>query len=163
MSDSNGAIPFDWAIWAGRYPELVTAGVSEAQASDSWTIAGLYLQNCAGSLVWQLGVRGTVLGMITAHLLALTVRAAKAGDATGGAVGRLASATEGSVTATWEAALPESATWWAQTQYGFNAWQALAPFRTALYVAAPQVPVYALSYPGFLAPVWFGGRGGWPR
>lgn len=150
MSDCGEAV-FDWNIWAARYPELVNAAtnpVSEFMAAGDWQEAGLYLANCCMSMVWPVAKRALILGMITAHIAALKMRAANSGDPTGGIVGRISTASEGSVSVSAELALlPGSAAWWAQTAYGLSAWQALAPYRTAAYIAAPQIPLAAQSLP----------------
>lgn len=164
MSDC-GAVAFNWAIWSSRYPQLVNAAtnpVTEAMAGFYWDEAGLYLANCAGSLVWPTGKRVLILGMITAHLAALVMRSANAADPTGSVVGRMASATEGSVSTGLELETPGTAAWWAQTSYGLNAWQALAPYRTAAYIAAPQIPLnqqsFPLGYGAFGGAMFFPGR-----
>lgn len=150
MSDC-GEAQFCWPIWAARYPELVTAAtnpVSEFMAAGDWQEAGLYLANCCTSLVWPLTKRAIILGMIAAHIAALRMRAANSGDPTGGVVGRISTASEGSVSVSTELALlPGSAAWWATTNYGLSAWQALAPYRTAMYIAGPQIPLAQQSVP----------------
>lgn len=164
MSDC-GEAHFNFCIWAARYPELVNAAsnpVTEFMAAGDWQEAGLYLFNCGGSLVHPIGKRAIILGMITAHIAALRMRAANSGDPTGGIVGRISSATEGLVSVSTELDVPGSAAWWGQTSYGLAAWQALAPYRTAAYIAAPQIPLAQQSVPFgigvFGGPVFFPGR-----
>lgn len=149
MSDCGVAV-FNWAIWSARYPELVNAAtnpVTEAQAAGDWEEAGLFLSNCANSLVQPIGKRAVILGMITAHLAALSMRSANANDPAGAIVGRMSQASEGSVSTSMDLETPGSAAWWAQSRYGLLAWQALAPYRTALYIASPQIPLGAQSFP----------------
>ncbi len=152
----GGVVQFDWCIWSTRYPQLVPL-VTEFEACDAFTIAGLYLSNQPNSPVCNLQIRGTILGMIASHLLALNIRARAAGDATAGIVGRVGSASQGSVSTTLELDTPGSAAWWAQTSYGLNAWQALAPYRMGIYWPPPQLPIGQQSYPFGYAVV--GGRG----
>ena len=174
MSDCCSVAVFNWAIWSARYPTLATPGgpVTEAQAAGYFEEAGLYLSNCASSPVWPIGKRAVILGMITAHLAALVIRSANASDPAGAIVGRIASATQGSVTTALELDVPGSAAWWAQTAFGLNAWQALAPYRVAAYLPAPQIPLQAQSFPGrfggfvgggFVGGFPLGGGRGWPR
>jgi hypothetical protein len=68
-------------------------------------------------------------------------------------VGRISSATQGSVTVQTELnVLPGQASWYSQTKYGLDFWQATAGYRLARYK------------PGQLQPGGFGyvgGRGRW--
>lgn len=70
--------------------------------------------------------RAVLLNMLTAHVVKLA-----SAMATGGLVGRINSATEGSVTVSAEMG-PASGTsaWYMQTQYGATYWQATAQYRT---------------------------------
>ena len=46
---------------------------------------------------------------------------------------------------------PDTAAWWQQTKYGLLAWQAMAPYRMAVYIPSPQVPLSQQSYPFYIA------------
>jgi hypothetical protein len=71
-----------------------------------------------------------LLGMIAAHIAALAQREL---------VGRLNSATEGSVSVQAEMAPPTGTRdWWVSTRYGVAAWHATAALRTAQYVPGRQ-------------------------
>jgi hypothetical protein len=145
MSGSSGVVVFDYAAWAAQYPEL-SGSVASAQASGYFDQACLYLDNTACSPV-PTAKRATILNMLVSHIAALL--ATIAGSAPSGLVGRINTATEGSVSVAAELKTPDSAAWWAQTRYGLLAWQALAPYRAGLYIAGPQVPRGAQSYPGW--------------
>src|SRR5262249_37816262 len=57
-----------------------------------------------------------------------------------GTVGRVASATEGSVSVTLEMPnQPAAAAWYLQTPYGASFWAATALYRTARYVPGPAM------------------------
>jgi uncharacterized protein DUF4054 len=165
MSGSSGPVTFDYAIWASVYPEL-SASVSEPQAQTYWNIANLYVDNSGCGFIPATLSNGTpilapILGMVTSHLCALL--APINGVPASPLVGRIANATEGSVSVATEMEAPMAASWWNQTKYGAMAWQAMAPFRTALYIAAPQIPLAGQSYPGFRGILPFNGGFPWPR
>lgn len=158
MSGSSPVI-FDYAIWSAVYPELA-ASVSEPQAQQYWYLASLYLDNTPCGAVPVLGsagfpVRAPIMGMITSHIAALL--AGINGQPPNPLVGRIASASEGSVSVATEFDGPVPAQWFLQTKYGAMAWQALAPFRTALYISGPMTPLNQQSYP------FYAGRLGWLR
>lgn len=134
-----GVVAFDYGAWAARYPELA-ASVSQPQAQGYWNEAGLYLDNTASSLVTDDSVggqRATLLNMVTAHIAQLN--AYQNGQAASPLVGRISSATEGSVTVQASMdAQPGSAAWWQQTKYGAAYWAATSHYRTARYRPGPQ-------------------------
>jgi hypothetical protein len=78
-------------------------------------------------MVADAAVRSVLLNMLTAHIAALNSPGAS------GVVGRVSSASEGSVSVSAELAVPGSAAWFAQTRYGIAFWQATAQYRTATY------------------------------
>lgn len=151
-----GSVTFDYATWAGQYPEF-NQTVTSGQAQADFNQACLYLDNTPMSLVTDSSVGGrreTILYQITSHIAQLLQ--GSLGQPASQLVGQVTGATQGSVTVGVAEMKPESAAWWAQTKYGLLAWQALAPYRTALYVPAPQIPLAAQSLAGL---GYF--RGGW--
>lgn len=147
---------FDWAAWSALYPRLVAQGVNEVYATALFNgPAGLFLNNTDASPIADVNTRTTLLYMITAHLAALE------GPNSQGTVGRLASASEGSVSVSFDYGTQSaSAAYWLQTPYGAQYWQASAPYRTMLYVPAPPSPE---SFPmaGFPPYIRGGGWRGW--
>lgn len=126
---------FNYALWSARYPALA-AVVNEPLATAYFGEAGLYLDNTDCSPVDDVNVRLTLLNMLVAHI-ALLNGASPAGEA--GLVGRIASATEGSVTINAELQTkPGTEQWYAQTQPGLSYWTATARYRTMHYVPGPQ-------------------------
>lgn len=124
------AAVFDWAVWSARYPELVARGVTQLLANSFWDEATLLVDNGPCSIVSDVAVRAILLNMATAHIAALS-------PATGGsgAVGRVSSASEGSVSTSLDyGTISTSQAYWVQTPYGAQFWQATAPYRTARYV-----------------------------
>jgi hypothetical protein len=126
-----GVVVFDYPTWAARYPELA-ASVGAPLAAMYFAEAGLYCDNAATSIISDLTRRALILNMLTAHIAALN--ASVNGQPAPGLVGRIASATEGSVTVSADYQVPGTAAWYAQTRYGAAAWQAMASNRTAFFV-----------------------------
>lgn len=133
-------VQFDWIVFQAMFPQFASAG--QAVAQMYFDSATLYVANtdCAiipydTSLTPPITTRATILNWTTAHLMKLFI-----GDGTGPSpfVGPVSDATQGSVSvSTTLGNLPASATWWATTTYGFNAWGMMAPFRTGRYQALP--------------------------
>lgn len=122
------------------YPNFtgVPSGTMEAQ----FNIATIYLRNDGTSPLRNATVQTTMLFMLTAHLLQLAFGpngdGAKAGG-TGspGLVGRVSSASEGSVSVSTDYPQNPNAAWYNQTQYGASYYQAMANYRRARYVPGP--------------------------
>lgn len=130
------SVVFNYAQWAARFPELA-GSVAEPLAGAYFDEATLYLSNDGSSRVKNEIKRALILNLIVAHIAKLN--APIGGAAASPLVGRISSATEGSVTVQTDLQIKsESAQWWLQTPYGLQAWQALAPYRTAMYVPGHQ-------------------------
>jgi hypothetical protein len=156
----SGASPvvFSFSFWISVYPEF-SATVTEPQAQEYFNLAQLYLDNTPCSVVPVLDGNGQplrirILGMITAQIAQLL--AGSSIQPLSPLVGRISNAAEGSVSVATELNMPVEASWFTQTKYGLLAWQALAPFRTALYIPGPR----ALYGRGF--GIAFPGGGGYP-
>lgn len=132
-------VVFDYTTWSTRYPEF-TGAVDENRAALFFAEAGLYLDNTDGSPVQDVTIRSMLLGMLTAHIAALS-GALEPGGVPSGMVGRISSASEGSVSVTADSGLaPGTAAWFQQTSYGLSFWQATKSVRSARYVpAAPYL------------------------
>lgn len=139
-----GVAVFDYVVWAARYPELA-ASVDATLAGAYFTEAGLYLDNTDASVVQDVPTRLLLLNMLVAHIAILN------GAARGGLVGRVSTATEGSVTVNAELATPGTAAWFAQTQPGASFWQATTAYRTMRYAPGPRP---FLGVPGRGRLVW---------
>lgn len=148
--NGGGVVTFDYAVWASRYPFLA-ANVDAPLAQAYFGEAQLFCDNTQASPVQNLAIRATLLNLLVAHLAMLNMpvgatsgTAASGGSTTGAAagpsplVGRITSATEGSVSvATQMDVPPGSAQWFNQTPCGAEFWAATAAYRTMRYVAAP--------------------------
>jgi len=134
-------VVFDVAAFRERYPEFDT--VSDSLLNAYFVEATVYLDNTDCSVVTDPVIRAVYLNMLVAHFAALN--SGVNGQAPSGLVGRVASASEGSVSVSLGEVPSSGASWWyLQTPYGAAYWQATAAYRTARYVpgASPS------NYPG---------------
>lgn len=127
-----GVAVFNYSTWAARFP-LLAADVNEALATSYFSEATIYLDNTDCSLVTDMGQRLVMLNLIVAHIATLN------GATANGLVGRVSSASEGSVSVSVDFnARPGSEQWYAQTPYGAQYWAMTAQYRTMQYVPGPQ-------------------------
>ena len=155
-----GAVQFDWAQFQALFPQLVgTGGVTDPIAEMFFGVAEQLFDNTAASLMPDPTKRLLCLNYATAHVASLSgyplLAGASSPSGPSGAVGRVSSATEGTVSIQTDyGPMRENEAWWLQTQYGAFFWQLTRALRTARYVAAPPRyfgPAYGLG----------GYRGGW--
>ena len=134
-----GVVVFDYAAWSAGFGGLA-ANVGQAQAQACFEQATLYLSNTPASPVRDVGRRAQLLGLLVAHVATLSLPQEQGGN--GGLVGRVASASRGSVSVTTDySPQSERAAWFAQTQYGAAFWAATRGLRQARYVpGGPQMP-----------------------
>jgi hypothetical protein len=150
----HGVVEFVPADFKALYPQFVS--VADGTLTLYFQLATLILRNSCGSVVQDATQRERLLNLLVAHIAALQPVAPAGGPGSGGAlVGRIASATEGSVSVTAEYAAEVSASmaWFIQTQYGALFWQLTATYRSFRYVAP--------CYPGGDAAGSFAGRRGY--
>ena len=132
-------VQFDYASWIARYPEF--ASVPQATAQLYFNEATTYHRNDGGGPINNAAKQSILLNMMTAHVAALADTQRQS------AVGRINSATEGSVTAQMDFVDPSTdrRAWLQQTQYGAAYLAATTGITTMNYRAPP--------------PRLFGGRG----
>lgn len=137
-------VVFDPVSFKTRYPEF--ALVPDAYLAECFEDATLYLSNSDCSPVRDLDRRRRLLYMLTAHIAqlsgALDLYAASGEGSSGGIgqVGRIASATEGSVSVSFDyGQVSGSYAWFVQTPYGAAFWQATSSLRGFRYVPRPTV------------------------
>jgi len=154
---TTGIVVFDPAAFKARYPEFATA--TDAQLQGCFDEACLIVDNTACSVVRQVERRTTLLWMLTAHIAALTIGVN--GQAPSGLVGRVDSATEGSVSvhADWSGASASQA-WYLQTPYGAMFWQVTSIYRRFRYIPGRSGPAPTASVGSFFR--WGFGNGGYP-
>lgn len=147
-------VPFVYADWALRYPELAaspngTGTTTALQAADDFVLAGLYLNNTPCSVVTNIPARTILLYMLTAHIAALAAR--QAVEPNGNAiVGRISDATQGSVSVSADVGTTsQNQAWFYQTQYGMSFWQATLQYRSGGRYFRGRVPYLGVSNAGF--------------
>lgn len=119
-------VDLDVAAWRASFPRHAAA--TDEQIALWWETAIGIVDNGPRSPIPYdppaVLTRRTILHALVCHLAALDQR----GD---GAVGRVASAAEGSVNTSFDyGAQSARAAWWNQTQCGATAWLLLKPWRT---------------------------------
>ncbi len=125
------AVNFNYAQWSARYPEF--CGVSAPLAQAYFDEASLYFRNDGTGPICNSAQQLLLLNMLTAHIAALN--SGTNGQPASPLVGRVNSASEGSVSVGTDLDIPPgSAQWYAQTKYGFAFWQATAALRTFRYI-----------------------------
>lgn len=145
---------FDYAKWTAMFPYM--AGVPEAAADGFFTIAELLFANTDCSPIEDPDKRLTFLNYIVAHLARLAgYPSAGCGDvAPDGMVGRISSATEGTVSISTDyGSVSNSQAWWIQTPEGATFWQLTRFLRTARYIA-PAPRNFGPARRGLLGGIW---------
>jgi len=117
-------VTFYPTAFVARYPEF--SAVSSTMLTSFFGEAEIYLNNTDTSRVKDVGLRGTLLNKIVAHIAKLEMI---------DLVGRISAAAEGSVTATTKMGTiePNTAAWWNQTKYGASYWSAIRAYRSFSY------------------------------
>lgn len=135
MSDctTTQAVQFNYSLWVERYPEFES--VSEPLALLYWNEASLYCANVL-RLVCNPASLTVLLNMLTAHVAQLSAPGLSGQT---GLVGRISSASQGSVNVSVDMPnQPQAAAWYQQTPYGAAFWAATAPYRTMRYLPGLQ-------------------------
>ncbi|HGH0375213.1 TPA: DUF4054 domain-containing protein [Yersinia enterocolitica] len=136
-------VVFDVDAFRERYPEFNAVSVSLLNAY--FVEATVYLDNTDRSLICEVAIRAVYLNMLVAHIAA--INSGVNGEGPTGLVGRVASASEGSVSvSTGEVPVTGSSWWYFQTPYGAAYWQAAAPYRTIRYVPGASPSMYPGHY-----------------
>jgi len=135
-------VQFSYDAWVARYPEF--ANVTQPTAQQYFAEASVYHRNDGGGPVNDPTVQSVLLNMMTAHIAARYSAPAGSAQPSGGLVGRLTGATEGSVSASTQNDYPPGTVqWFQQTKYGSDYWLATAPYRTMRYLPRPRYGVNA--------------------
>ncbi|AVO23801.1 hypothetical protein [Xanthomonas phage XPP8] len=132
-------VVFDPTAFKLVYPEFVA--VPDARLTALFNLVGYtILDNTDASVIVDPLRRAPLLDLLVAHMLALFGYVNADGSITPGAgtVGRVANASEGSVSTSLAYSTPSGAgeAWFSQTPYGAMYWAMSAPFRSFHYVAA---------------------------
>lgn len=152
-------VAFDYASWAARYPTLATT-VDEALATQFWVEASIFQRNDGGGPVCSAALQSALLNMLTAHIAILN-GAGSPGGVPSGLVGRVANATQGSVSVGTSYINPTTdlQAWASQTGPGAEWYAATSQFRTFQYRAPPRQSLTP-GFPGYpgLSGGWYGWR-----
>lgn len=126
----KGIVEFNIEGFKELYPMIE---LNDAQLKYCFEKAELRVNNTKNSPVCSLKERKILLNLLTAHLALLQDRINKGNDS----VGRVASATEGSVSVSLDFPTSGSAlmAWFAQTPYGAEFWTLTSKYRGMHYVA----------------------------
>ena len=147
MSVTPGIVVFDPAAFIVQFPSFATVPAPALQTN--FGIATLMLNNSYGSVVQDEPTRASLLNLLTAHITALLNGVN--GEAPSGIVGRINSATQGTISVQTEFKTDsEAASFFTQTQWGAAFWQSTTVFRRFRYVGAAR----------FSHASW---DGGWPE
>lgn len=124
----DGVVDFDIAKFRRWYPNIKA---TDAQLEMYFVEACLLLDNTKTSCVKNLAERELLLYLLVAHIATLQARI----EAGNEAVGRIASASEGSVSVSLDNGQTTlSDKWYMQTPYGAQYWAFTSKYRSFLYI-----------------------------
>lgn len=132
----DGVVVFDVAEFRELYPKIVA---TDAQLEDYFAMAETFLDNTPCSLVKDLADRKRYLYLLVAHIARL-MEMAESGNPV---VGRISSATEGSVSVSLDyGTMGNNERWYLQTPWGAMYWQLTKKYRSAVYrLGIAPIPV----------------------
>jgi Protein of unknown function (DUF4054) len=133
MTVTLGIVTFDPVAFTTQYPSFVN--VTSVALQNNFDLACLQLNNSYCSVVQDEPTRAQLLYLLTAHITALLNGVN--GQQPTGLVGRISSATQGSVTANVDylSNPTEAEAYLTQTQWGATFWRSTVVYRTARYIA----------------------------
>lgn len=138
----SGIVIFNEAGFLLRYPQFTAYATANPGALQGRfdEVTMLYINNTLTSVVRDTTERAMLINMAIAHTLQLDgVLTATGQGSTAGQVGRVSSASEGSVSASLDMGTTSAAAaWWLQTSYGASYWNGTAKYRTVRYARAPR-------------------------
>ncbi len=156
-------IAYDHDEFTADYPEF--ASLASARGQRFFNIAqDSLLDNTHGSPVCDDAKLWRLFELLVAHLTSLyglDPTVAGSSSALSRPAGTLSSATEGTVSVSYDVKLPDGsaiAPWYAQTEYGLQFWAETAQYRSARYFASGNSGVgYSRDYlqPPFFRPGGF--------
>jgi hypothetical protein len=153
---AGGAVAvFVAADFKAAYPAF--AAVPDALLQAFFSIATIYLRNDGSGPVRDTNLQTQLLWMLTAHVGQIS-GALNPGGVPSGLVGRITSASEGSVSVSSDYPSTPNNAWFVQTPYGAMYWQATAAFRMARYLPGPTRFGTGIGNSGRLNPWTTGGR-----
>ncbi len=127
----SAIVVFNYENWIAQFPNFNY--LSSVQATMYFDIATNYFRNDGFGPVCNLDQKTLILYLLTAHIAQLFAPKSN-GQNPSTIVGRINTASEGSVSVGAEFQASPAASWYLQTQYGASAWQLMLPWRTMRYV-----------------------------
>lgn len=129
---TRGIVQFDPTAFKSAFPAFAT--LDDAVLTANFNFATLQLNNSYGSIVQDVNTRAQLLNLLTAHITALLNGVN--GKPPTGTVGRVANATQGSVSVQLDFRTDsEAAAFYAQTTWGSLFWQLTVVYRTFRYAS----------------------------
>lgn len=147
-------VTFDFTTWTALYPEFLFTTPTQGQAWFN-RASRLFANDSCNPANRDAGAMSDLLYMLTSHIAWLSAprdnngNPAATGKPPSPIVGRISSASEGSVSvsAEWNGSGSPSEAYFLQTRYGAEFWQATLKYRQGLYVAHPTFVPTAI-FPG---------------
>ncbi len=119
-------VTFNYENWIGLFPPFNY--LSSAQVSMYYEIAINYIRNDGGGPVCDANQQTQLLNLTVAHIAQLMAPKSN-GQSPSTIVGRINTASEGSVSVGAEFPASPAASWWLQTPFGAAVWQMMLPYR----------------------------------
>ena len=124
----SGIVQFDLSKFRKLFPKIIA---TDDQLSMFFVEAGMYCNNTDKSIIKNLDERELLLFLLVAHIATLQQRI----DSGNEAVGRVASASEGSVSVVLDNGQTKgSEKWYQQTAYGARYWALTKRYRSFFYM-----------------------------
>lgn len=162
------AVVFTYSDWVARFPEFAT--VPEATAQQYFNEAGVLWNNMGYSPATHITTQTILMNMLTAHIAALYWKVPSQGGPgaqdPNSPVGRISSASEGSVSVSTDLGLTPSSSaftaWLQQTKYGLEFLALTTQYRAMRYVpgALQSGGLGPMGYPGYAGRFFFPYGGG---
>lgn len=140
------AVTFNFADWTAMFPEFAT--VASGAAQGYFSRATMFCKNSLNP-VPDVNSLTILLYLLTSHICFLNNPVTPAGASPSTPPGRIASATEGSVSASFELQYPPgTASWYNSSKYGAEYYAMTANYRTFRYKpgCAPQITLAMIPW-----------------
>jgi len=128
-------VAFDFPSWQATFPQFGTL-TQDQVVNFVLPLAEQYVRNDGGGPVTTVATQSNLINLMVAHLCTLFY--GENGQSPSGIVGRINSASEGSVSVSAEFPMTANNAWFMQTPFGAAFWQACAPYRTMRYMPGPR-------------------------
>ena len=145
----GGVVVFNYSQWVIEYPEFTYVSQGQAQAFFNRVTIGGPVDNTPASPIQDIQERTILLNEATAHMAFLFGSGANGKPRE--LVGRISSASEGSVSVTSEYTVPKGdlEAWWNQSPYGALFYASTLKYRTGFYVPPTSPPGPTQGLGGF--------------